>query len=145
MSWCGAKARVRFQSNGNCAATDVSNDEALALRVYQNSVQQAEGRALHAVAIGSVSIDGNFLSSQGFHGADTTLAGASLMLHIKRAPSGPPAYAAQGVRSCRALFTGARARSCVRKIVRRANARCRRLPSRQARANCLRAVRRVAS
>ena len=78
-------------------------------------------------------------------GADTTLAGASLMLHIKRAPSGPPAYAAQGVRSCRALFTGARARSCVRKIVRRANARCRRLPSRQARANCLRAVRRVAS
>jgi hypothetical protein len=75
-------------------------------------------------------------------GADTTLAAASLMLHITRARSGPPAYAAQGVRSCRALFSGRRERSCIRKIVRRANARCRRLPSHQAR--CLRAVRRVA-
>jgi hypothetical protein len=76
-------------------------------------------------------------------GADATLAAASLMLHIKRAPSGPPAYAAQGVRSCRALFTGARERSCIRKIVRRADARCRRLQSRHARTRCLRAVRRV--
>jgi hypothetical protein len=76
-------------------------------------------------------------------GADATLAAASLMLHIKRAPSGPPAYAAQGVRSCRALFTGSRERSCIRRIVRRANARCRRLPSRRAERSCLRAVRRV--
>jgi hypothetical protein len=75
-------------------------------------------------------------------GAAATMAGASLMLHIKRAASSPPAYAAQGIRSCRALLSGRRERSCVRKIVRRANARCRRLPAR--RAHCLRAVRRVA-
>ena len=43
----------------------------IALRVAGNSVQQPEGRALHAVAAGSVSIDGNFLSSQGNHGAET--------------------------------------------------------------------------
>ena len=80
-------------------------------------------------------------------GADATLAAASLMLHIKPAPfsraPAPRAYAAQGIRSCRALFAGAQERACVRKIVRRANARCRRLGSRHARRSCLRAVRRV--
>jgi hypothetical protein len=75
-------------------------------------------------------------------GADATLAAASLTLHIERVPSGPPAYAARGVRSCRALFAGVRERSCIHRIVRRANARCRRLPSHHAR--CLRAVRRAA-
>ena len=49
----------------------ISNSATVALRVYQNSVQQPEGRALHAVATGSVAVDGNFLSSQGFHGAAT--------------------------------------------------------------------------
>jgi hypothetical protein len=90
-------------------------------------------------------------------GATNTLAGASLMLDIKPAaaapspptgagsrPPSPPSYARQGVRSCRVLMTGANARSCVRDIVRRANARCRRLSSRGARARCLRAVRRAA-
>ncbi|HEY7076514.1 MAG TPA: hypothetical protein VH418_14145 [Solirubrobacteraceae bacterium] len=77
-------------------------------------------------------------------GADATLARASLLLHIRRsrAPS-PPEYAAQGVRSCRALLSGASERSCVRRIVRKANRRCRRLPSRHARTRCLRAVRRA--
>jgi hypothetical protein len=43
----------------------------IALRVAGNSVQQPEGRALHVVVAGSAAIDGNFLSSQGFHGAPT--------------------------------------------------------------------------
>jgi hypothetical protein len=87
-------------------------------------------------------------------GAASTLAGASLLLDIAPAapspppaagsrPPSPPAYARQGVRSCRALLTGANARSCVRDILRKAEARCRRLPSRRARAHCLRAVRRA--
>jgi hypothetical protein len=79
-------------------------------------------------------------------GAAATLAGASLMLDIKPAASGrpsPPEYATRGIRSCRALLSGAQARSCIRKILRKANARCRRLPSRPARARCLRAVRRA--
>jgi hypothetical protein len=50
---------------------DTVNSKTVALRVYQNSVQQPEGRALHAVAIGALTVDGNFLSSQGFHGAAT--------------------------------------------------------------------------
>jgi hypothetical protein len=80
-------------------------------------------------------------------GADATLAAASLMLHIRPAssrPPGPRTYAAQGIRSCRALLEGAPARSCIRKIVRRATARCRRLPSRRARRSCVRAVHRTA-
>ena len=87
-------------------------------------------------------------------GAALTLAGASLLLNIKPAPSSPtggdsrppsPAsYAVQGVRSCRALLSGSDAKSCIRRIVRRANSRCRRLPSRHARMSCLRAVRRAA-
>jgi hypothetical protein len=87
-------------------------------------------------------------------GGAVTLAGASLLLDIKPAPSSParrgsrppsPAsYAAQGVRSCKALLSGSAAKSCIRKVVRRANARCGRLHSRYARTNCLRAVRRAA-
>lgn len=42
-----------------------------ALGVRDNVVEQPEGRALHAVATGPVNVRGNFLSSQGFHGADT--------------------------------------------------------------------------
>jgi hypothetical protein len=88
-------------------------------------------------------------------GSEGTMAGASLVMDIVPASSGggrgsgshkpsPPSYAAQGVRSCRALLTGRDARSCIRGIVRRANARCRRRPSRHARAHCRRAVRRAA-
>ena len=87
-------------------------------------------------------------------GGAVTLAGASLLLDIKPGPSSPagrgsrppspPSYAAQGVRSCKALLSGSAAKSCIRKIVRRANARCGRLHSRYARTNCLRAVRRAA-
>jgi hypothetical protein len=79
-----------------------------------------------------------------------TMTGTSLILDIKpasgggsRAPS-PPEYAAQGVRSCRALLAGAEAKSCIREILRKANARCRRLHSGHARARCLSAVRRAA-
>jgi hypothetical protein len=88
-------------------------------------------------------------------GEATTLAAASLILDIKPAPSGqtdtgsrppsPAAYAAEGIRSCRALLEGSRARACIRKIVRKANARCRRIQSRSGRARCLRAVRRTAN
>jgi hypothetical protein len=42
-----------------------------ALRISQNVVRQPEGRALFAVAAGSVDVIGNFFSSQGFHGATT--------------------------------------------------------------------------
>jgi hypothetical protein len=84
-------------------------------------------------------------------GAALTLAGASLILDIKPAssspgsrPPSPASYAAQGARSCRALLSGSDARSCIRKILRRANSRCRRLHSRHARTSCLRAVRRAA-
>ena len=41
----------------------------VALRVVNNTVQQPEGRALHAVATGPVTVSGNFLTSNGFHGA----------------------------------------------------------------------------
>ena len=48
--------------------TDLDN-HGLAVRVVNNTVQHPEGRALHVVAVGPVSIDGNFLSSQGNHGS----------------------------------------------------------------------------
>jgi hypothetical protein len=85
-------------------------------------------------------------------GAALTLASAPLMLKIQPASSAhgrprqptPSAYARQGIRACRALLAGRHARSCIRDIVRKANAACRRLPSRSGRARCLRDVRRVA-
>ena len=40
------------------------------LRILGNTVRHPEGRALHVVATGPVSIVGNFLSSEGNHGAD---------------------------------------------------------------------------
>lgn len=42
------------------------------LRVRRNNVQQVEGRALHVVATGPMSIDGNYFSSMGYHGSETT-------------------------------------------------------------------------
>jgi hypothetical protein len=56
----------------------------------------------------------------------------------------PPSYARQGAVSCRLLLGGADARSCVRSIVRKANARCRRLHSGRGLTRCLRSVRRAA-
>jgi hypothetical protein len=92
-------------------------------------------------------------------GEALTLAAASMLLDIKPPPSGsgggaapptsgsrppsPASYTAQGIRSCHALLTGADARACIRKIVRKANARCRRLHTRHARTRCLHAVRRA--
>ena len=106
------------------------------------------------------------------NGSGGTLAGASLTLNIAPAPAqpapvspapaapapppgappahprgrmpSPPEYTRQGAIGCRALMTGADARSCVRSIVRKANARCRKLHSGRGLTRCLRAVRREA-
>ena len=84
-------------------------------------------------------------------GAALTLSDAQLMLNIRptspahggsRKPS-PPTYARQGIRACRALLTGRAARSCITDIIRKANAACRKLPTRSGRTRCLRDVRRV--
>jgi hypothetical protein len=85
-------------------------------------------------------------------GGAITLANAQVIIDIEPRPSSPAsgaapppaAYAAQGVKSCRALLGRSGARSCIRRIVRRANGRCRRLHSGHARKRCLRAVRRAA-
>ncbi|HVV50843.1 MAG TPA: DUF6519 domain-containing protein [Polyangia bacterium] len=47
-----------------------SDPEGSALRVIDNTVMQKEGRALHVVATGPVTVEGNYLGSLGFHGAD---------------------------------------------------------------------------
>jgi len=76
-----------------------------------------------------------------------TLAAASLSLDIRPAPptgrrATIPEEARAGIRSCRALLS--RPEGCIRRVVRQANARCRRLPTERRRTTCLRAVRRVA-
>jgi hypothetical protein len=99
----------------------------------------------------------------------TTLAGASLMLEIQPAPStqpppstqpapatqpgpatqpssrraSPAVEAHRAIRACRALLDPPNSRGCIRRAIRQANARCRRLRSRRSRSACLRAVRRV--
>lgn len=50
------------------------NSGEFALRIHDNVVRQPEGRALHAISAGMVSIDGNFLVSRGYHG----VAGATI-------------------------------------------------------------------
>jgi hypothetical protein len=47
---------------------DLANDGS-SLRVLNNLVRHPEGRALYVVAAGPVSVIGNFLSSDGFHGS----------------------------------------------------------------------------
>jgi hypothetical protein len=82
-------------------------------------------------------------------GLTNTLAVASLLLDIQPASSTPvrsrratiPEDARTGVRGCRALL--ANPRSCIRREIRRASSRCRRLPTRGRRAACLRAVHRI--
>jgi hypothetical protein len=76
-------------------------------------------------------------------GEATTLAGTSLVLNI-RPGSGPAKIAAEAraaIRGCRVLLSDPR--GCVRRAIRSANARCRRLPSRRSQTTCLRAVRGV--
>ena len=86
-------------------------------------------------------------------GEAMTLAAASLTLNIQPKPSttgaGPTAagisvQARKGIRSCVALLGHKQGRGCVRDVVRRANAACRRLHAQSDRAGCLRAVRRIA-
>lgn len=77
----------------------------------------------------------------------TTLVGASMRLDIRLAPptgrrATIPEEARAGIRGCRALLS--RPEGCIRRVVRQANSRCRRLPTERRRTSCLRAVRRVA-
>ena len=89
-------------------------------------------------------------------GATNTLAGASLILDIQPASSSQPpssqppsrrltipGEALGAIRTCQALLSGSSSRGCVQRAIRRANARCRRLPSPRKRTTCLRGVRRV--
>lgn len=79
-----------------------------------------------------------------------TLSRASLILRIQPAtstrggtrPASIPDEVASGIRGCRALLS--RPRGCIRRVVRGANASCRRQDSPRSRTRCLRAVRRVA-
>ena len=80
-------------------------------------------------------------------GGTAALATASLILEIRPAPATGrratiPEEARAGIRGCRALLP--RPEGCIRRVVRHANARCRRLPTKRRRITCLRAVRRVA-
>jgi hypothetical protein len=73
---------VMLAGTGSAAALDeisplllghtVRDSRGSSLRVVGNTVIQNEGRALHAVATGPVSVENNFLSSLGYHGAETT-------------------------------------------------------------------------
>ena len=81
--------------------------------------------------------------------AGETLASDSLTLSVRAAgasnhPSKPAANIAldarRGIRSCLALLGRTQGRGCVRHVVNRANAACRRLRSRQSRTRCLRDV-----
>ena len=120
----------------------------------QSENRDAAGNFTIPVAVTPIAPGSVLLCGYTDDGEAITLANASLMLDIKAAPpsaprggSRPPSpadYAAQGIRSCRALLEGSEARSCIRKVLRKANARCRRLPSRNARTRCLHAVRRAA-
>jgi hypothetical protein len=93
--------------------------------------------------------------------AGETLAASSLTLSVGATggnsppthPAKPPAHpspasialdARKGIRSCVALLGHKQGRDCVRHVVKRANASCRRLHSRQSQTRCLRAVRATA-
>jgi hypothetical protein len=59
-----ADIEIVLAKGGNDLANDGSS-----LRVLNNLVRHPEGRALYVVAAGPVSVVGNFLSSDGFHGS----------------------------------------------------------------------------
>lgn len=127
----------------------------------QREVPDAAGNFSIPIAVTPSAPGSLLLCAYTDDGAMNTLARASLTLDIQPAssaqpgsgrPSAPaepparpsaPAEALGAVRSCRALLSGSVLRSCVRRAIRHANARCRRLPSPRKRASCLRAVRRV--
>jgi hypothetical protein len=126
----------------------------------QNEKPDAAGNFQIPVAVTPSAPGSVLLCGYTDDGEATTLAMTSLILDIEPAPSSqtggdpgqpgrpgrpsPSAYAAQGIRSCRALLAGRQAKSCIRAVVRKANARCRRRRSRHAQTRCLRAVRRAA-
>ena len=115
----------------------------------QREVPDAAGNFSIPIAVTPSAPGSLLLCAYTDDGAASTLARASLTLNIQPAQSTPSrpspatiaAYARSGVRSCRALLSDPRV--CVRRIVSRANARCRRLPSQRGRTTCLRAVSRV--
>jgi hypothetical protein len=117
----------------------------------QREVPDAAGNFSIPIAVTPSAPGSLLLCAYTDDGATNTLARASLTLDIQPASSArpgagrpsAPAEALGGVRSCRALLSGSGLRSCVRRAIRHANARCRRLPSPRKRASCLRAVRRV--
>jgi hypothetical protein len=117
----------------------------------QREVPDAAGNFSIPVAVTPSAPGSVLLCAYTDDGEATTLARTSLTLDIQPAPSSPtpsrrasiPEDARAGVRGCRALLSRSDSRGCVRRVIRQANARCRRLPSPRRRATCLRAVRRV--
>jgi len=116
----------------------------------QSEKPDAAGNFTIPVAITPSSPGSVLLCGYTDDGMATTLAAAGMILNIKPASSGqsglpsPPEYTRQGVKSCNALMTGSDAKSCVREIVRNANARCRKLHTKRGRTSCLKSVRRAA-
>jgi hypothetical protein len=141
-STCPADAweGVHFASNGG----------AVVVR-RQREAADAAGKFSIPIAVTPTGAGSVLLCGYTDDGMATTLAAASLMVDIKPAPStkpgpgrpSPPVEAQRVVRTCRALLDGSALRSCIRRGIREANARCRRLPSGRNRSACLRAVRRV--
>ncbi len=50
----------------------VPDNTGSALRIYNNTVRQPEGRGLHVVAIGPMAIENNFIASDGNHGSTSS-------------------------------------------------------------------------
>jgi hypothetical protein len=82
-------------------------------------------------------------------GLTNTLAVSSTLVTIKSGSArgdraaAIAAEARSGIRSCKALLGPREGASCIRDAVKRAAARCRKLPSRRAQAACVRGVKRV--
>jgi hypothetical protein len=150
----------------------LDNFGALVVR-RQREVTDAAGNFTIPVAVTPTAPGSWLLCGYTDDGAATTVAAASMLLDIKPAPAAPPTAAPPAatapaaappaakpkqsgsgqvspaleakrtIRGCRALLDGSGLRTCVRRAIRHANARCRHLRSRRSRSACLRAVRRV--
>ncbi|HET8756906.1 MAG TPA: hypothetical protein VFM58_12885 [Solirubrobacteraceae bacterium] len=112
----------------------------------QRETPDAAGAFTIPVAVTPIAAGTVLLCGYTDDGLTTTLARASLLLHIKpaAAPPSPPAELRGAIRGCHALLGRAGARRCVRSAVKRARAGCRRYPSHRREARCLRKVRNLA-